>query len=99
MPDEPAVHLLLGQTLEKVGKLDEGSAELRQAQNLSLRKKDIAVAKQLTITGTQLLQVGRLPEAAAKLEESSRLDPEDAVTQYNYGIALMLENRLDEAIR
>src|SRR5947199_1049575 len=98
MPRDPAVHLLLGQALNKSGERNAGSAELRAAQDMSQRERDTAVAKQLTITGTELHRAGHIPEAAAKLGESTRLNPNDAAAQYNYGLALLIQNRLEEAI-
>ncbi|PYV06711.1 MAG: hypothetical protein DMG26_02495 [Acidobacteria bacterium] len=98
MPRDPAVHLLLGQALNKSGEHNEGSLELRAAQDMSQRERDTAVAKQLTITGTELLRAGHIPEAAAKLGESTRLNPNDAAAQYNYGLALLIQNRLEEAV-
>ena len=98
MPRDPAVHLLLGQALKKSGEHEEGSAELRAAQDLSQRERDTAVAQQLTITGTGPHRAGHILEAAAKLGESTSLNANDAVAQYMYGVALLMLNRLEEAV-
>jgi Tfp pilus assembly protein PilF len=44
------------------------------------------------------LQEGQNEEAAVKLREALRLDPENAAVHYNYGVALLETNDLEKAI-
>jgi tetratricopeptide (TPR) repeat protein len=60
---------------------------------------DPQVAAAHNILATRYLQVGRVADAQAQLEEAVRLDPRDAEAQSNLGTALQAQGRLAEAMQ
>ena len=57
------------------------------------------VAAAHNILATRYLQVGRIADAQAQLEEALRLDPRDAEAQSNLGTVLQAQGRLNEGIQ
>ncbi len=98
-PDDPALHVHLGRALAKLGRKEESLAELKMAERQDQASRDLVRAKALNNEGNQLLQAGDLGGGLRKLEDAVTLAAEDAVCQYNYGVALLLANRVDEAHR
>src|SRR5207247_7452293 len=89
---------LLAQTHEKLGRTAEAEAQLQAAEMETQRKRDASLATSDIILGTELLQKGDAAAAVAKLEEAVNLNQSDPLAHYNYGLALLVENRLDDAI-
>ncbi len=56
------------------------------------------MAKAYVSEGAKLLESGQPEQAAEKFQQALRLNPDDLLTQYDYGLALLLQNKLDEAI-
>jgi Flp pilus assembly protein TadD len=89
---------MLGQVLQKAGQREHAAEALRSAQELSRKQKDTTLANAYVIEGAKLLERGQATEAGAKFQQALRLNPDDLLAQYDYGVALLLEDRLDEAI-
>src|SRR5438552_4813797 len=92
------VHFMLGQALKKAGKTDEAAQESLLFQQRSKRAADRNLVNAYVAEGTKLLQTGQVEEAITKLQQALRLDPENARASYNYGLALLFENKPGEAI-
>ena len=60
---------------------------------------DPQVAAAHNILATRYLQVGRVADAQAQLEEAVRLDPRDAEAQSNLGTVLQAQGRLAEGMQ
>jgi tetratricopeptide (TPR) repeat protein len=60
---------------------------------------DPSVAAAHNVLATRYLQVGRVADAQAQLEEALRLDPRDAEARSNLGTALQAQGRLDEGMQ
>ena len=57
-----------------------------------------AVAAAHNMLATRYLQVGRVADAQAQLEEALRLDPRDAEAHSNLGLVLQAQGRLNEGM-
>ncbi|HXJ44681.1 MAG TPA: tetratricopeptide repeat protein, partial [Bryobacteraceae bacterium] len=97
-PDDSATRYALAQTFEKLGRASEAEVQRQAAQEENRRKRDASLATSDIILGTELLQKGDAAAAEGKLQEAVRLNPRDPLAHYNYGLALLVENRLDNAI-
>jgi len=97
-PDDSAAHFQLGRALTKLGRSEEAAAELKMAQRQNQQSRDLIRAKALNNEGNGLLQTGDLEGGLEKLEQAVALAAGDAVCQYNYGVALLLANHVDEAL-
>jgi tetratricopeptide (TPR) repeat protein len=91
-PDDAEAHYNLGNTLKKLGKLDEAEASLRQAIAL---KPDFAEAH--SNLGITLKELGRLDEAEASYTQAISLKPDFAKVHSNLGGTLEELGKLDEA--
>jgi len=60
---------------------------------------DPRVAAAHNVLATRYLQVGRIADAQAQLEEALRLDPRDAEAHSNLGTVLQAQKRLDEGMQ
>jgi tetratricopeptide (TPR) repeat protein len=78
LPGDAAVHYNLGRVLRKTGKSNEAAVELSRARELNEKAQATILAKTYNNTATKLMQEGRFEEAAAKLKEALRLDPDNA---------------------
>ncbi len=92
-PGSPGAHVNLGVALRDNGRLDQASAEFREAIHL---KNDYATAH--NNLGAALSQQGRQDEAIGELREAIRLKKDDVEAHYNLATALAAKGRLDEAI-
>jgi len=86
-------HFNLGNSLRKLGKLNEASASYQQA----LRLKPDHVQAQTNLGGI-LMEQGRLEEAAAHFQEALRVKPDCAEAFTNLGNVLSRQDKPDEAI-
>jgi Tfp pilus assembly protein PilF len=84
---------MLAQVLQKAGQAPEAAAQLQVAEEENRRKKNASLATTDVILGTSLLQKGELAAAEAKFEEAVKLNPQDPLAQYHYGLALLAETR------
>jgi tetratricopeptide (TPR) repeat protein len=98
LPEDSAVHYNLGRALGKAGRPEEAASELKLAQQQNDRARDTIRAKALNNEGNKLLESGQVQEALGRLREAVTLDPDDPISQYNYGVALLLANNADQAI-
>jgi len=98
LPGDAAVHYNLGRVLRKAGKANEAAVELSRARELNEKAQAAILAKTYNNTATKLLREGRFEEAAAKLKEALRLDPNNATAHYNCGVAFLEINHLDLAV-
>jgi Flp pilus assembly protein TadD len=98
LPDDPALHYVLAQTLQKAGRPAEAANQLQLAQELERRQKDAAVAVGDINRGAALLQNGDDRGAEAAFREAVSLTPRDPLTHYHLGLSLLLQNKLEEAI-
>jgi Flp pilus assembly protein TadD len=88
----------LGQVLQKAGMAKESALQLQTFQRQVENEKGVERAKGLINQATQLLQSGQYAEATVRLKEAMRLDPKNPLATYNYAVALLYQNELDEAI-
>ncbi len=84
--------------MQKAGHSPEAAAQLQAAEKENQRQRDRNLANGDVILGVQLLQKGEIAGGEAKLEEAVRLNPLDALAQHDYGLALLLQDKLDDAI-
>jgi Flp pilus assembly protein TadD len=89
----PELHRLMGTTLAKEGKLEQASAELREA--LRLRPHYFEATYGL---GVLLDRRGETDAAIACLREAGRLRPKDATVHLSLGGALVQQGHVDEAV-
>ncbi len=92
-PQSPGAHNNLGIALKGKGRLDEASAEYREAIRL---QNDFAEAHDNL--GIVLKDKGQLNEAIAEFREAIRIKKNFAEPHNNLGVALKNKGRLDEAI-
>lgn len=95
---DPAAHYNLGRALEKAGRTDEAARELQIAADLNSKEKEFIRAKALNNEGNELVRAGKPVEGEERLREAAELAPEDAVSQYNYGVVLLVNGKLDTGI-
>jgi serine/threonine protein kinase/Flp pilus assembly protein TadD len=92
-PQNPGVHINLGEALHARGRLDEAIAECREAIRL---KKDFAFAHHNL--GVMLRARGRLDEAIAAYQQALLLKKDAPQTYWSLGRALKDKGRLAEAM-
>ena len=98
LPADAAAHYNLGRALQKAGRSEDADVELRIADGINAKEKALIRAKALNNEGNELVRSGKLSDGEKKLREATELAPEDAISQYNYGVVLLLQNRLAEGI-
>jgi adenylate cyclase len=76
------------------GRLEEGLAQLRRAEELDPLSPTISVN-----IGDELSQAGRIDEAIAKLRKVVQANPDFPTAHSSLGIALTMSGRLEEGIR
>jgi len=87
----PTAHAVLGDALAKQHKWDEAAAEYRIA--LSMRPKNASLSERLAAVlssgGFELVQRGRLAEAATRFQEAVELAPGEPSLRHNLAAALL----------
>jgi tetratricopeptide (TPR) repeat protein len=91
--DNSTVHLVLGNTFLRKGKVDEAVLQFQQA--LKISPGYVQVRNNL---GNALLQKRRVDEAIVQFQEALKINPNFAEAHSNLGNALDGEGRVDEAI-
>jgi tetratricopeptide (TPR) repeat protein len=93
-PQEPQVHLELGDALSSRDEADEAIDHYRQAVKL---QPDSALVN--NALGQALVKKGQSDEAIARLGEAVRLEPDNSAAHNNLAAALLMRERFDEAIQ
>lgn len=97
-PPNVDVHLVLAETLAKVGRFDEALLHFQKAATLTTDKDDRASAAAQTGLGVCLHELGKDAAALIHFETAVRAQPTNALHQSNCGMALMKLKRYAEAI-
>ena len=92
-PDFTPIHNNLGDTLQKLGRLEEAAAHYRDAIALNPASADLRVN-----LANALRALKRADEAEVSCREALRIDPGLAEAHNNLDIALHDQGRLDEAV-
>ncbi len=91
-PQNLTAHLALGDSLFKLGKLEEAEKQFARAVRIEPEN-----ARGHEGLGNALAQQGLFPDAVAAFREALRLDPELAVAHFRLGIVLMDMGEAGEA--
>lgn len=92
-PNALVVHNLLGVSLERLGRFDDGAESYRNALAI-----DPGIAEIHFNLGVVLSNLGNIDEAQASYRKAIALKRDLAVAQFNLGALLQGTDRLDEAI-
>ncbi len=84
--------------MRKTGRSGEASVQLQAAEEENQRRRNASMAASEMALGTALIKSGEFAAAEARLREAVRLSPDDSLTHYNYGLALLLGEKHDDAI-
>ena len=87
-PSEAEAHFQLAQVLRALGQTDEAQTQLKvyQQRMQELTKRTLAISK--AGQAAQSVKAGDAATAAALYREAIEAQPEDAILQYNLGLAL-----------
>jgi tetratricopeptide (TPR) repeat protein len=91
--DNPAVHQLLGNTLEMKERNEDAIAQYREALRLNP-----AFAEAHSNLAETLAKQGQIEEAIVHYQEALRLDPASAGTHSNFGFLRLNQGQISEAI-
>jgi tetratricopeptide (TPR) repeat protein len=84
--DQPSAHYLLGHALGALGQYDRAISELHIAKNLGYTNSDLYSA-----TGYALHMKGDIERAIESYRLALEMDPDDTITMFNYGKALVAQ--------
>jgi tetratricopeptide (TPR) repeat protein len=85
LPQDAAIHINLGNTLQMLGRLEDAVAEYKIALQLD---SGPSRAELLNDLGVTLAKLGRMGEAVAKFREAIRVNPSLSSAQANLAKAL-----------
>jgi Flp pilus assembly protein TadD len=89
---------ILANLLRAQGNLDEAATLLKQVNELNQRYQKKSLVPALIEEALKLEEEGSLDGAISTLRKAAELDPSSAVVFYDLGIALMRQNRPQEAV-
>lgn len=92
-PFHVASRVMLGEALERQGKMDEALTWYQDALKIKADSLDALVH-----LGSALASLGRTNEAVTQLDEALRIDPLSTSARYNLGLAMLYLGKADEAI-
>ncbi len=96
-PDNPQVRYVLAMSLRKLGKTEESVEQMRVYQQLTAGRDRIMQARYHAGLAQKFAAGGETDQAIAEFERSLSYRP-DPVVATNLGIALLLRDRVEEAI-
>jgi tetratricopeptide (TPR) repeat protein len=87
-PGFAGVHYQLGLLLRRRGDNAGSKREMQAFQTLKNQESEATAAGNYNNRGNQLLQEGKIPEAAKAYRKATQLDPDNAQWHYNLALAL-----------
>src|SRR5439155_7172734 len=98
LPNDSISQYNLARALQKAGRAADADAMFQAFHQVNQRARNSELAKATTNLGNDLIKSGDIEQGTLELQEALRLNPEDGVARYNYGVALLLQRKLGEAI-
>lgn len=96
-PDNAQVRYVLGMSLRKLGKTEEAAAEMRVYQQLTAGRDSLMQARYHAGLAQKFAAGGETDQAIAEFERSLSYR-QDPVVATNLGIALLIRDRVEEAV-